>query len=179
MSSASRHQAGPGAAFGGSPEGRSRIKLREISGGTVKRLIALITGLALVSAASGAMAQGPSTTTPKEDKKTEKPAETKKPTAQNASGVVRAAAVDSLGVAGKAKGGKDTEWTFAVDPKTKIRKAGKDIAAGDLAAGDTVMVRYHDQGGKHVADSVMVQAAKKAAADAPKADTPKKDETKK
>jgi Domain of unknown function (DUF5666) len=146
----------------------------------VKRLVALIMGVAFVSGVAGsALAQGQGTTPSKEEKKADKPAEAKKPAAQNASGTVRTAAGDSLVVAGKAKGGKDAEWTFAVDPKTKIRKAGKDIAPGDLAAGDTVMVRYHDQDGKHVADSVMVRAAKKPAAEAPKAEAPKKDETKK
>jgi hypothetical protein len=145
----------------------------------VKRLVALIMGMAFVSAVAGvAWAQAPSTTPPKEEKKTEKPAETKRPVAQNASGTVKTAAADNLVVAGKAKGGKDAEWTFTMEPKTKIRKAGKDITAVDLAAGDAVVVRYHDQDGKHVADSVMVRAAKKAA-ETPKAETPKKDETKK
>ena len=62
-----------------------------------------------------------------------------------------------------AKGGKDAEWTFSVDPKTKIRKNGKDITAADLAAGDNVHVRYHEDAGKNVADAVMVRAAKKPA----------------
>jgi 3-dehydroquinate synthase class II len=103
---------------------------------------------------------------------------------QNASGTVKTAAADSLVVTGKAKGGKVAEWTFAVDPKTKIRKAGKDIATTDLAAGDPVLVRYHEQAGKHVAESVMVRTVKKPVSDTPKTDTPKaeapkKDETKK
>ena len=57
---------------------------------------------------------------------------------------------DSLVVTGKAKG-KDAEWTFAVDPKTKIRKNNKDVTAADLVAGDSVQVRYHAEGGKNVA----------------------------
>jgi len=144
----------------------------------VKKLIALLMGVAFVAGLSGsALAQG--TTAPKEEKKTEKPAAApadKKPAAHNASGTVKTAAADSIVVAGKTKG-KDSEWTFSVDPKTKIRKAGKDISAADLAAGDSVSVRYHEDAGKNVADAVMVRAAKKPA-ETTKAE-PKKDETKK
>jgi len=144
----------------------------------VKKLIALLMGVAFVAGLSGsALAQ--STTAPKEEKKTEKPAAApadKKPAAHNASGTVKTAAADSIVVAGKTKG-KDAEWTFSVDPKTKIRKGGKDISAADLAAGDSVSVRYHEDAGKNVADAVMVRAAKKPA-ETTKAE-PKKDETKK
>jgi hypothetical protein len=144
----------------------------------VKKVIALIVGVVFVAGMTGGvLAQGQPTTTPKEEKK---PADAKKPAALNASGTVKTAAADTLVVSGKAKGGKDAEWTFAVDPKTtKIRKAGKDITPGDLAAGDPVLVRYHEMGGKNVAESVMVRAPKKPATEATKAEAPKKDETKK
>ena len=147
----------------------------------MKKLIALLIGVAFVAGVSGSvLAQGTTSTTPKEgtkmDKPAEKPAADKKPAAHNASGTVKTAAADNLVVTGKAKG-KETEWTFSVDPKTKIRKAGKDITAADLAAGDSVSVRYHEDMGKNVADSVMVRTAKKPA-EAAKAE-PKKDETKK
>jgi len=158
--------------------------MNNLGGVTVKRVLGLIIGMAFVAGTvGGALAQGqpaPAPAAPKEEKKAEKPAEMKKAAAHNASGTVKTSTADSLIVAGKAKGGKDAEWTFSVDPKTtKIRKAGKDITAADLAAGDPVHVRYHEQAGKNVADSVMVRTAKKAA-EAPKAtDAPKKDETKK
>ena len=151
----------------------------------MKRLIALMLGVTFVAGITGSvLAQGqptpaPAPAAPKEEKKAEKAAEAKKPAAHNASGTVKTAAPDSLVVSGKAKTGKATEWTFAVDPKaTKIRKAGKDITAGDLTAGDAVNVRYHEHEGKNVADAVMVLAPKKAA-EAPKAEAPKKDEAKK
>jgi hypothetical protein len=144
----------------------------------VKKLIALLIGVAFVAGVSGsALAQ--TTTAPKEEKKMEKPAAApaeKKPAAHNASGMVKTAAADSIVVTGKTKG-KDAEWTFSVDPKTKIRKGNKDITAADLAAGDNVSVRYHEDAGKNVADAVMVRAAKKSA-ETTKAE-PKKDETKK
>jgi len=61
-------------------------------------------------------------------------------------------------VAGKEKG-KDAEWTFALDPKTKVKKGGKDVSAGDLKPGDAVQVRYMDHDGKTVAQSINVRAA--------------------
>ena len=144
----------------------------------MKKLIALLMGVAFVAGLSGsALAQ--STTAPKDEKKMDKPATApaeKKPAAHNASGTVKTAAADNIVVAGKAQG-KETDWTFSVDPKTKIRKNGKDITAADLAAGDNVHVRYHEDAGKNVADAVMVRAAKKPA-ETTKAE-PKKDETKK
>jgi len=146
----------------------------------VKKLIALLIGIAFVAGLSGSVLAQGTTTAPKEgtkmDKPADKPAGEKKPAAHNANGTVKTTAADSIVVAGKAKG-KDTEWTFAVDPKTKIRKGGKDITAADLASGDSVNVRYHEDMGKNVADTVMVRAAKKPA-EAAKAE-PKKDETKK
>ena len=124
----------------------------------MKKLIALLIGVAFVGALSGSVLAQSSTTAPKDEKKTmDKPAGDKKPAAHNANGTVKTAAADNIVVAGKAKGGKDAEWTFSVDPKTKIRKNGKDITAADLH------VRYHEDAGKNVADAVMVRAAKKPA----------------
>lgn len=145
----------------------------------MKKLIALLVGVAFVGGLSGsALAQGTAAPKPEEKKMMEKPAAApaeKKPAAQNASGTVKTAAADNIVVSGKAKG-KETDWTFSVDPKTKIRKNGKDITAADLAAGDSVHVKYHADGGKNVADTVMVRAAKKPA-EAMKTE-PKKEEKK-
>jgi len=145
----------------------------------VKRLVALFVAMAFGAGMTGtALAQGQTApTAPKaEEKKAEKPAaDMKKPVARDANGAVKTSAADSLVVSGKSKG-KDTEWTFAVGPKTQIRKGGKDITAADLTAGDPVHVKYHEEAGKAVADSVMVKASSstaKKAADAPKAEAPK------
>lgn len=148
----------------------------------MKRLIALIVGVAFAAGMAGsALAQtapAPAPAAPKTEAapKAEPKSEAKKPASLNASGTVKTAAADSLVVSGKAKG-KDAEWTFTVDPRTKIRKNNKDVTAADLAAGDSVQVRYHAEGGKNVADAVTVRTATKKAADTPKA--PKKDEPKK
>ena len=105
----------------------------------------------------------------KMDKKAEK-AE-KKPATKSASGTVKSASADSIVVAGKAKG-KDEEWTFAVDPKTTIKKAGKSITAADIKPGDSAQVRYTEDAGKAVAQSITVKGP---AASAKKADEKKTD----
>ena len=110
----------------------------------------------------------------KADTKTEKKAE-KKPAAKTANGTVKAASADSVVVAGKDKGGKEAEWTFAVDAKTSIKKAGKAVTAADIKAGDSVQVKYTEADGKAMAQSVMVKAA---AASAKKMDDKKMDDKK-
>ena len=128
----------------------------------MKRLVALFIAMAFGAGMTGsALAQGQTTpTAPKDEKKAaEKPAaETKNVASRDANGTVKSSAGESLVVTGKAKG-KDAEWTFAVGPKTQIRKGGKDITVADLATGDPVHVRYHEDAGKAVADSVMVKAS--------------------
>jgi hypothetical protein len=131
----------------------------------VNRLVAALVGIAFVSGTVGfAAAQATSTTEkkPAADTKMEKPA--KKPATKTATGTVKSASPDSLVVAGKDKG-KDAEWTFAVDDKTKVKKAGKDAMAKDIAPGDKVTVRYMDHDGKATAMSVNASAAKKTAAE--------------
>jgi lipopolysaccharide export LptBFGC system permease protein LptF len=127
----------------------------------VKRIIAAFVGVAFLTGIAGyAVAQTPA---PKaDDKKMEKPAAEKKMAKKSANGTVKSAAPDSIVVAGKEKG-KDAEWTFAVDPSTKIKKGGKDITAKDLAAGDSVHVRYMEHEGKMAASDITVRAPKKTA----------------
>ena len=132
----------------------------------MKRALAAVVGVAFVFASAGlVVAQTPA---PKsEDKKMEDKKDTsmKKAPHHTAVGTVKTVGPDSVVVAGKAKG-KDTEWTFALNDKTKIKKAGKDVTAKDLAAGDKVTVRYMDEGGKMTAMAVNVSGAAKQAAKA-------------
>jgi hypothetical protein len=129
----------------------------------VKRALAAIVGVAFVFAASGLVgAQTPAPAPKVEDKKD---ASMKKAPHHTAVGTVKMAGPDNVVVAGKTKG-KETEWTFALNDKTKIKKAGKDVTAKDLAAGDKVTVRYMDEGGKMTAMSVSASAASKQAAKA-------------
>jgi len=166
----------------------------------VKKLISIAIAFAFVTTFVGYAAAAGTGTKPAEkpaattDKPAEKSADKmekkadKKPMAKNANGTVKSASADSIVVAGKEKG-KEMEWTFAVDSKTKIKKAGKDAMAADLKAGDSVHVRYMEQDGKATAQAVTVKGAGKemskkaenpcAAKPAAKTSEPAKTETKK
>jgi len=134
----------------------------------VKTIVSLLIAAAFVAGTTSfAFAQttapAPKADDKKMDKSTDKKMGEKKMSAKSASGAVKSASADSVVVAGKDKG-KDAEWTFAVDAKTKIKKAGKDVAVADLKPGDSVQVRYMDHEGKTVAQSISVRggsAAKK------------------
>src|SRR6059036_3662175 len=146
----------------------------------VKRLVTFLVSVAFVTGAAGfAVAQTstqpttpPPATTPApapKDKAAEKKAEMP---AKNAAGLVKSASADSVVVSGKekvqgAKEMKDAEWTFAIDSKTAIRKAGKAATAADLKPGDQVHVRYMDHDGKATAVAIQVRPATSAAATKP------------
>ena len=127
----------------------------------MKKLIALSVAAVFALGAAGlAVAQDKKADDKKMEKsdtKTEKKAE-KKPMTKTANGTVKSASANSIVVAGKAKG-KDEEWTFGVDSKTSIKKGGKAIMAGDVKVGDSVQVKYMEQDGKAMAQSVMVKGA--------------------
>lgn len=108
-------------------------------------------GFAQTSAPAAPPAEKPA------EKKAEKTAEKKMPT-KTATGTVKSASADSVVVAGKEKG-KEAEWTFGVDAKTKVTKGGKSAAAADLQAGDSVSVKYMAHEGKNVAQSITAKAA--------------------
>ena len=127
----------------------------------MNRVVAALVGIAFVSGTFGfAAAQATSTT----EKKPAEAKTAKKMSTKTATGTVKSASPDSLVVAGKEKG-KDAEWTFAVDDKTKVKKAGKEAMAKDIAPGDKVTVRYMEHEGKATATSVSASAAKMAAAE--------------
>jgi hypothetical protein len=137
----------------------------------VKRLTALFAALAFVVATTAFVAAQ----TPPAEKKADAPAATKpadkKMPVKTANGTVKSASADSIVVSGKDKG-KDVEWTFSVNDKTQIKKAGKDVMAKDLAAGDGVNVRYMDHDGKSVASAINVRSKPAVAKDTTKpADT--------
>jgi hypothetical protein len=130
---------------------------------TVKKLIALPVAVVFALGMAGsAVAQekkpetmksdAPKSDTMKSDTKMDK----KKAATKTANGTVKSASADRVVVAGKEKG-KDAEWTFAVDPKTSIKKGGKAITAADIKAGDSVQVKYTEADGKAMAQSVMVK----------------------
>jgi hypothetical protein len=126
-------------------------------GSHVKRLLAvLVAAVFAVGAVELAVAQEKKATT--DDKKTTTD-DKMKMAAKTAAGTVKSASGDSVVVAGKRQG-KDAEWTFAVDAKTKVKKAGKDVAANELKAGDPVSVRYMEHEGKAIAQTITVTPKK-------------------
>ena len=133
----------------------------------MKKLIALPLAVVFALGTAGfAVAQEKKAEEKKSEMKSDaKPMEKKaekKPMAKTANGTVKSASADSVVVAGKDKG-KDAEWTFAVDPKTTIKKGGKAITAADIKTGDAVQVKYTEADGKAMAQSVMVKAPAAAA----------------
>jgi Domain of unknown function (DUF5666) len=117
-------------------------------------------GAAVAQTTTPAPAQAPTTAPPPTQRPTEmKPKTGEAIRAKSAVGAVKSASADSVVVAGKEKGqtAKDIEWTFAVDSKTAIRKAGKAITASDLKTGDQVHVRYTDRDGKPMAVAIQVR----------------------
>jgi len=133
----------------------------------VKKLIALPLALVFALGTAGfVVAQEKKAEEKKSEMKSDaKPMEKKaekKPMAKTANGTVKTASADSVVVAGKDKG-KDAEWTFAVDPKTTIKKGGKAITAADIKTGDSVQVKYTEADGKAMAQSVTVKAPAAAA----------------
>jgi hypothetical protein len=126
----------------------------------VKTVLAVLVGAAFVTGMVGVVAAQTSGTTTEKKPAAESKGDGKmmKKSTKTAVGTVKSASPDSIVVAGKEKG-KEAEWTFAVDPKTKIKKGGKDITAADLKAGDQVSVRYMEHEGKAVAQAINVKAA--------------------
>ena len=114
----------------------------------MKRLTALFAALAFVVGTTAFVAAQ----MPPAEKKAA-PAATK-PAEKTANGTVKSATADSVVVVGKDDKGKDVERTFSINDKTQIKKAGKDVMAKDLVAGDGVNVHYTDREGKSVASAI-------------------------
>jgi hypothetical protein len=82
--------------------------------------------------------------------------------ARNVTGTVRSASSETVVVVGREKG-KDSEWIFAVEPTTNIRKGSKAIVAADLKPGDGVLVRFVERNGKAHVESIRVKEVRKEA----------------
>lgn len=89
-------------------------------------------------------------------------AQTPKATARSVSGTVRSSSPDTVVVTGREKG-KESEWTFAVEPTTNIRKGSKAIVASDLKPGDGVDVRFVERNGKPHVEMIRVNVRGQAA----------------
>jgi Cu/Ag efflux protein CusF len=132
----------------------------------MKKALVLVVLLTLVAFVSGVMAQ---------QKPAEKPAPAPAKPAEKAkvekfSGTVEKVdeAAKNVVVKGKVKKEEKT-MTFAVDEKTKITKAGKEMPLADLKEGTNVSVEYKKDGDKMTATAIKAAAPKAA----PKKEEPK------
>ena len=127
----------------------------------MKKLIAMSVALLFAMGTAGlAVAQEKKAEEKKSEMKSDAKMDKKekKAATKSASGTVKSASADSLVVGGKMKG-KDEEWTFGVDSKTAVKKGSKAIMAADVKPGDSVQVKYTEDAGKMMAQSVTVKAA--------------------
>lgn len=86
--------------------------------------------------------------------------EKSEPGVKSSSGTVKSASAAKLVIVEKSKG-KDAEWTFGIDAGTHLIKRGKPVTAADIKPGDSVQVKYTEDGGRTIAQSVIVQAPEK------------------
>lgn len=138
----------------------------------MKKLILLVTILALVVFVSGVMAQQKPAPAPAKPAGTMAPAPAPAPAAAPApekpmkmekfSGTVEKMDEAAKSVVVKSK---KNEKTFMVDDKTKITKGGKEMSFADLKNGMHVSVEYKKDGDKMVAASIKAAAPKAAPAE--------------
>jgi hypothetical protein len=126
---------------------------------------AILAVLFVAGATTVSMAQTTAPAAPPAEKKAapKQAAPAERRARKNASGVVKSLSADTLVVTGKDKGA-DAEWTFTVGANTRFRKAGETITPGDVKPGDPVQVRYTEDGGKAMAQAVLVRPAGKGSA---------------
>ena len=131
----------------------------------MRRVFGVFVGALLLSALPAfAQSTAPKSSSDKPKSDMAKSSDTKTMTAN---GKVQSVSSDSLTVKGKS-----AEWTFAVDSNTKVQARGashkseamkedkKSTQVTDFVhVGDSVSVRYKDEGGKKVAHSVTVRSA--------------------
>ena len=103
-------------------------------------LTALLSLGLLTSAATPALAQGPSS---------------KSQEVKTVSGTVKSATKDGFVVTGK-EGDKDREYAFSIDDKTMVRKGNQPGSLSDLQPGDRVTVNFSGRDGKAFAQTVIV-----------------------
>jgi hypothetical protein len=77
---------------------------------------------------------------------------------QRLTGSVKSAAAGSLVLEVTQKDKSTKEYSFALNPKAKLSKAGKAITAEDLQPGDSATVSFTEADGKLVANAVTVRA---------------------
>jgi len=131
----------------------------------MKKLTLLVALLTLVVFVSGVMAQQKPAPAPAKPAGTAAPAPASAPAPEKPMKMEKfSGTVEKMDEATKTvvvKGKKD-EKTFALDDKTKITKAGKEMASADLKKGIHVTVEYKKDGDKMVAATIKAAAPKAA-----------------
>jgi len=130
----------------------------------MKKMLLLVTLLALVAFVSGAMAQqktapapapaAPASTTPA------KPMEMKAEKMEKFSGAI--SKVDQMGKMIEVKGKKEKTMTFAINDMTKIMKGKGMMKMEDLKEGMMASVEYKKEGDKMMAATIKLSAPKAA-----------------
>lgn len=123
-----------------------------------KRGLAVAVGILSILGAMGpGLAQQVSPAGQPEKPAVERPAPAKsaaKP--QRLTGSVKSVSEGSLVLEVMQKDKPAKEYTFSLDPKAKLAKAGKAITTKDLQPGESVTVSFTETGGKLVAKAVTV-----------------------
>lgn len=125
------------------------------------RVLAVVASALLVAGATTAgWAQQPAPQAGQPEKPAAEKAAPAKPgvKATRVTGSVKSVSADSLVVEVPQKDKSMKEYTFALDLKAQLSKAGKKIAPGDLQAGDRATVSFREAEGKLVATAVSVRA---------------------
>ena len=138
----------------------------------MKKIIFLVAMVTVVAFAFGVMAQQKPAPAKAAATPAPAPKAPEKPKLEKFSGAIEK--VDEVAKAIVVKE-KKAEKTFAIDDKTKITKAKKDLAFSDLKKGMSVSVEYKKDGDKVIAVSIKVAGAGPAPAKKEKpAEAPKK-----
>jgi hypothetical protein len=126
----------------------------------MKRVLAIaVSGLFMLGAMGSAWAQQAPGAGEPQKPAVEKPAPAK-PAAKlkRLTGSVKSASEESLILEVTQKNKTTKEYTFTLDPKAKLSKAEKGVAAKDLQPGDAVTVSYAEADGKLIAKTVTAKA---------------------
>ncbi len=124
----------------------------------LKRVVAVtITGLFVLGAMGSGWAQQAPPAGQPEKPAVEKPAPAKSAARpQRLTGSVKSVSEGSLVLEVMQKDKRAKEYTFSLDPKAKLAKAGKAITTKDLQPGESVTVSFTETDGKLVAKAVTV-----------------------
>jgi cytoskeletal protein RodZ len=125
-----------------------------------KGILAVAVGVSLVLGILGLASAQQAPPAKQPEKPTAEKAAPAKAPAKRVTGSVKSASEESLILEVVQKDKSTKEYTFALDPKAKLSRAGKAITVKDLKQGDSLTVSFTETNGKLVANTVSVRAKK-------------------